>query len=546
MMNDLKLNFVCQELNLPIENLSAKGITKKGNIEERIQVINSAIPSTINYSSITVTADGFIDRTIFIDDLFLRSNNVTLRLIRSNPVGYLERLDYCPGDNVIGYYHSYCKVEFSLCRHGEKLERVQTLGNGPAFLQSPNDTEDVVLDGMNWQSNLEFSVPNNLNGGLYSIQITSLDTNELFHSIPLIINTPKEEQGKKSKVLLLASNTTWQSYNLYGGRSRYRFNRGKKPIQFKKKKGLKLKLIQFVGLITPVFLKRVILTSKPMREQPVDWKFRRLSVRRPFTNLSLEAKDPNEKFLNHLAGGEWRVIAWMEREKISYDYCSGTMLNFSPELLEKYDAIVLSTHCEYWSKSMYDSLKNAHEKGLWIINISGNTMYREIEFFNDGSIRCKNLSFKDSCADETELIGGRFDPLDYGTAAPYKVTDREHWIYDGIDIPSDNLVGKKSLNTNIPRTTELYDPGRIGRPTGLDGEGASGWECDKRPCHQRKRFHLIAKGTNPKGGAEMVIKDTNGVSGGVFSVGSITFGGALLVDTVLSHMVKNVFKKVLK
>ncbi len=93
-------------------------------------------------------------------------------------------------------------------------------------------------------------------------------------------------------------------------------------------------------------------------------------------------------FINHLGGAEWRVLAWLERENINYDVISGAELHNNPSLLKNYQALLLSTHSEYWTRKMYQGLKFYHEqKGLWVINISGNSIYREIEFYQDGSTK---------------------------------------------------------------------------------------------------------------------------------------------------------------
>jgi len=92
--------------------------------------------------------------------------------------------------------------------------------------------------------------------------------------------------------------------------------------------------------------------------------------------------------LTHLAAGEWRLLAWLEREGYSYDIISGYELHNNPDPTNNYKAIILNTHCEYWSQHMFSKLKDFHEHNRgWILNISGNSIYREVDFFEDGSLR---------------------------------------------------------------------------------------------------------------------------------------------------------------
>ena len=50
---------------------------------------------------------------------------------------------------------------------------------------------------------------------------------------------------------------------------------------------------------------------------------------------------------------------------------------------------------------------------------------------------------------------------------------------------------------------------------------------------------VIARGTNPGFGADMTFYDHPG-GGGVFSVGSISFGGSMIGDPALRQIVRNV------
>jgi hypothetical protein len=197
---------------------------------------------------------------------------------------------------------------------------------------------------------------------------------------------------------------------------------------------------------------------------------------------------------------------------------------------------------------MYAGLKKHHQdNGLWILNLSGNTMYREIEFYDDGSTRCVSLSFAHSCDDESKILGVRFTEDDLSTCAPYKIIKPDHWVFKNIsDIKKSDVFGEISLNRSTPKKYSRYDPGRPGDRVGLVGSGASGWETDKRSRTAPKDLVLLAKGLNKNGGADMVIREPHGTRGGMFSASSITFGGCLLIDSVASELTKNVISKALR
>lgn len=222
---------------------------------------------------------------------------------------------------------------------------------------------------------------------------------------------------------------------------------------------------------------------------------------------------------------------------------TGFELHTDPDLLAHYEGIILSTHSEYWSRAMYAGLKQFHEQhGLWIINLSGNSIYREVEFSNDGSLRCVSLSFADSVEDETQLLGVRFDDYDYGTCAPFKILRPEHWVFSNLPInPEYPYFGSLSLNQNTCHRNIRYDPGRPGMSYGLKGHGASGWETDKLSATAPDDIVMVAKGMNGRNmGANMVVRNPGGNRGGMFSASSLLFGASLAIDTVASGIVKNV------
>lgn len=112
------------------------------------------------------------------------------------------------------------------------------------------------------------------------------------------------------------------------------------------------------------------------------------------------------------------------------------------------------------------------------------------------------------------------------TAAPYRVMDEAHWVFDGTGLHNGDLFGSKTLHERVPG-------------------GASGHETDKRSASSPANVRLLAKGINPEdGGAEMVYHEP-GRGGAVFSVGSITWVAALLVDDYVSRITRNVLERLL-
>ena len=113
------------------------------------------------------------------------------------------------------------------------------------------------------------------------------------------------------------------------------------------------------------------------------------------------------------------------------------------------------------------------------------------------------------------------------TAAPYRVIDESHWIFEGSGLRNGDLFGENTLHERIPG-------------------GASGHETDKRSPSSPANTILMAKGINPDdGGAEIVLHEREG-GGAVFSVGSISWVAALFPDSRVSTITRNVLTRFLE
>jgi hypothetical protein len=102
------------------------------------------------------------------------------------------------------------------------------------------------------------------------------------------------------------------------------------------------------------------------------------------------------------------------------------------------------------------------------------------------------------------------------------------------------LAGIKAVSFGA--TSQTIPAGCYHNTSGLLA-GASGWETDTRFAIPGARtYQVIATGTNPNGGADLVFyQPRNG--GSIVNFGSITVGGSLAVDPTLSRIVENVLSR---
>src|SRR6185437_16003979 len=153
----------------------------------------------------------------------------------------------------------------------------------------------------------------------------------------------------------------------------------------------------------------------------------------------------------HLAEAEWRLLGWLEREAFDYDLYSDQQLHDGTLDLDAYDALIISTHPEYWSRVQYRRVKEwVFDRGGKLMYLGGNGIDCEIEYLSIPAMKCLNwlpvapgVPFADpktgkqvDCrlhrtigASPAELLGVVFTEAGAATSAPYVVLDSQHWIY---------------------------------------------------------------------------------------------------------------------
>lgn len=398
--------------------------------------------------------------------------------------GYGDRISVFPGERLQLFVHAPLRrFALTVIRHGAREQSMLDLGEIEGKPQ--HYTADAYERGAAWEPTFTLHVGADWRSGMYAARIA--DSSGAAFDITFIVK--KRRLGTSAGVAVLASTNTWLAYNAWGGASLYRYD------------------------IDDGLGKR---------------SAHRVHMQRPNPAASLAGDD------GHLANGEKHILRWLERNGIPYDLYADIDLHDTPSLLLQYATLVISTHSEYWTDPMYRGLESFLDAGGNLIYLSGNGLYWKAE------IRAQQLEVKydssrhtfsgevggrwrDCGRPETRMLGMRFTVAGYkSTYSPYKVIAPRHWIFDGTGVEAGSLIGKSGLNMG----------------------GASGWEMDKiDPRNKPAGLVHLAKGTNRwRSGADMTYF-THAGGGGVFSAGSITFGGSLAIDPVLSRMLRNVLAR---
>jgi hypothetical protein len=95
---------------------------------------------------------------------------------------------------------------------------------------------------------------------------------------------------------------------------------------------------------------------------------------------------------SHLARAERFCQIWLERAGYDYDLIADLDLHQDPEILRRYQAVVINGHSEYWSVPMYRGLENFLNHGGKVICLSGNSLFWRVSFNEDGSVmECRKV-----------------------------------------------------------------------------------------------------------------------------------------------------------
>jgi N,N-dimethylformamidase len=463
-----------------------------------------------------------------------------LRILGHGPYGYVGPGCAPAGTDVELFLHADGPFRLSLWRYGWEPEQVMDLGQ---FGDIPPGTNrqilpdgDVSASGCGWnygssgaptQPRWHITAPER--SGLYWFHLVT--DSGLETSFPLVVSPAVPS----APIAVLASDITWCAYNDFGGRSNY---------------------------IAPRRLPEA--PSVNVRQENVwypdpelgSWEhdeYDALSFDRPnrFNRMrrGVRITDPIvERGGEHLAPAEWRLFGWLEQQGFAFDLYGETQFHRGVFDLDSYRVLIISTHPEYWSRSMYLTLRAwVQERGGRLLYLGGNGINCEVVFDGDTRMVVRNgrsrelqeqaknsldgawtTRFERDVESEAALLGVRHTWPGFETGAPYRVVDPDHWAFAGTGLKAGDVFGVRNLNSRCA-------PG-----------GASGHETDKMGPESPPGTKLLAEGTNPGGGGAHFVHVQYPSGGEVVSVGSISYPTSLPVDPPTSRITANVLVHLLR
>jgi hypothetical protein len=339
--------------------------------------------------------------------------------------------------------------------------------------------------------------------------------------LPFVV---KPAPGTEAKIFVLVNTNTWAAYNQTWTNGLYSTHPGGD-------------LNNYAGLLTPN------------------------------TDALANLHSPGSGQAAHLIDAERYLFGWLLLEGYDFDLYTDLDLHQDPNLLDPYHVFLINAHSEYWSTEQMDHLEAFQDRGGTTLNLSGNTMWTRVTYSQDftmmegrkhprgvrpnvhppgerwhntggqvlgGTLRCVGRP-------EHELILSGFGILNL-VGGVYQAENTSHWVYAGTGAVDGQKFGLTSLNgVSIVGFEADYTDGFWGTPAGtvilargVDFTAAAS-DLDISDC-QNRIYTTVFQGGD-------VSYYDHPAGGGIFSMPSVTAGGALPVSPVAAKMVSNVIDR---
>src|SRR5439155_392050 len=179
----------------------------------------------------------------------------------------------------------------------------------------------------------------------------------------------------------------------------------------------------------------------------------KVSFNRPYLTVPSMVSRGSGEFLaaRGLAGWEYNMVRWLEREGYDVSYCSSVDTHATPGLLSSHKTFISMGHDEYWSYPMRWNVEAARDRGVNLAFLSANVCYWQVRFesslldgtpnrtmvcykstsdpiFNTSSNYFTTVTFRSALINnwESSLMGVNYA---YAVAGDLTVGDASHWLF---------------------------------------------------------------------------------------------------------------------
>ena len=320
---------------------------------------------------------------------------------------YPSKVSVKPGESLDFHISNGNTASFTLSIYREGGER-RLMGTIPNVRSNNYSCAGKYDTGCDWPATTTFTVPNDWPTGIYTVDMPRTGGQPL--KTLFFVRPPRPT----ARILFLTSINTYQAYNDFGGGSLYGFGDSDKGTQ--------------------------------------------VSFNRPYFY--------GTGFLNRWEG---QFVTWAENAGYDMDYAATYDLEFVPGLLDGYDVVIVAGHSEYWTYDMRGRLKAYIAGGGRFMNLSGNTMWWQVRFEDNGrtmigyknwrndpqqaATQATDVNWDYPIYDGSFSIVGLHWPYGGypgGNGDGYYAVNAGHWIFRGAGVSENELFGKgPTIETSI-------------------------------------------------------------------------------------------------
>lgn len=165
----------------------------------------------------------------------------------------------------------------------------------------------------------------------------------------------------------------------------------------------------------------------------------------PWDEVNVDVYDrasPRQTFVHWDA----KAVAWLESNGFAVDYCTDLDLHTDQRLAERYVLFCSFGHNEYWTTEMRAQIERFVQKGGNAAFFGGNTCWFRVAVDDDELAISRAGDWEDRC--EHFLTGLSFRNgggkwIGERPATGYRVSDPQHWIYEGCAVHSGTVFGAR-------------------------------------------------------------------------------------------------------
>ncbi|QNK75978.1 hypothetical protein H7F36_16080 [Variovorax sp. PAMC28562] len=404
---------------------------------------------------------------------------------------YTDAISYDPGDTVTFHSSTYAPVwMLEVVLDGLEPQTVFKQDDLPGVFHAA--PKDAYKAGCQWPESLRWTIPADARSGFYKIISTCIRPDGGRYVQHHFFVVRPTEKTQTAKLLMILPTSTWMAYNDWGGASSYIGVDG--ADQNSASPELSLLRPWTRGMVwLPEGAPRICAEPVPdpltaPRYHPKDWAW-------------------SYGYGYFFAASGWaqydrHFVTWAEREGIAFDMITQTDLHYRPEILDRYKAVVIVGHDEYWTHDMRTRIDRFVDEGGSLARFGGNFMW-QVRLEDNGTRQvCYKARYAEdpvygtdkqhllTCAWESKVVnwpgattvgvnGLQGIYASWGGFAPrgskgFTVYREDHWVFEGTQLGYGDIFGA-SANIFSYEVDGLDYTFRYGLPypTGEDGAPAS-------------------------------------------------------------------------